>query len=68
MSAESLNRPDSVLEMVQHLCVEMLDKYVSETTVSQITENLLQALKRFKNSVCWKEFWRLKQIKELLAK
>eukprot|EP00957_Ditylum_brightwellii_P125960 9602849-Ditylum_brightwellii.AAC.1 len=46
----------------------MLDKYVSKPSVSQMTENLLQALKRFKNSVCWKEFWRLKQIKESLAK
>eukprot|EP00957_Ditylum_brightwellii_P087759 6682722-Ditylum_brightwellii.AAC.1 len=31
-------------------------------------ENLLQALKRFKNSVSWKEFWHLKWIKESLAK
>eukprot|EP00957_Ditylum_brightwellii_P113335 8642332-Ditylum_brightwellii.AAC.1 len=41
---------------------------VSEPSVSQITENLLQALKRFKNSACWKEFWCLKRIKESLAK
>eukprot|EP00957_Ditylum_brightwellii_P082436 6267690-Ditylum_brightwellii.AAC.1 len=68
MSAESPNCPASVPEMVQHLCVEMLDEYVSKSSVSQIMENLLQALKRFKNSVSWKEFGRLKRIKESLAK
>eukprot|EP00957_Ditylum_brightwellii_P145099 11051347-Ditylum_brightwellii.AAC.1 len=46
----------------------MLDKFVSKPSLSQITENLLQALKQFRNSVCWKEFWYLKRIKELLAK
>eukprot|EP00957_Ditylum_brightwellii_P000817 65166-Ditylum_brightwellii.AAC.1 len=46
MTVESLNRPESVLEMVQCLCVETSDKYVSKPS----------------------EFWRLKWIKESLAK
>eukprot|EP00957_Ditylum_brightwellii_P152577 11613870-Ditylum_brightwellii.AAC.1 len=68
MTTESLNHPESVPEMVQHLCVGTLDKYVSKPSVSHITENLLQALKRFKNSIHWKEFWHLKWIKESRAK
>eukprot|EP00957_Ditylum_brightwellii_P106045 8088811-Ditylum_brightwellii.AAC.1 len=68
MTAESPNRPFSVPEMVHRLFVETSDKYVSKPNVSQITENLLEALKRFKNSVHWKEFWCLKWIKESLAK
>eukprot|EP00957_Ditylum_brightwellii_P009203 695943-Ditylum_brightwellii.AAC.1 len=54
--------------MEQSLCVEMLDTCVSEPSVSQITEDLLQVLKQFKNYVHWKEFWWLKCKRELLAK
>eukprot|EP00957_Ditylum_brightwellii_P002687 207187-Ditylum_brightwellii.AAC.1 len=68
MTTESPNRLELVPETVQRLCVETSDKYVSEPSVSQITESLLQALKRFKNSVRWKEFWHLKCLKEPLAK
>ena len=68
MTVDQPNRPELLLETVQRLCVETLDKYVSKPSVSQITKNLLQALKIFKNSICWKEFWRLNWIKESLAK
>eukprot|EP00957_Ditylum_brightwellii_P095959 7310946-Ditylum_brightwellii.AAC.1 len=68
MTAEQPNCPDSIPEMVHRICVETSDKYVSEPIVSQITENLLQGLKQFKNSIRWKEFWHLNWLKELLAK
>eukprot|EP00957_Ditylum_brightwellii_P173889 13238268-Ditylum_brightwellii.AAC.1 len=36
MTAESPNCPDSVPETVQHLCVETLDKYVSEPSIKEL--------------------------------
>eukprot|EP00957_Ditylum_brightwellii_P113262 8636483-Ditylum_brightwellii.AAC.1 len=68
MTAELSNCPESIPETAQCLCVETSDKYVSKPSANQITENILQALKRFKNSVYWKEFWCLKWMKESLAK
>eukprot|EP00957_Ditylum_brightwellii_P176714 13459729-Ditylum_brightwellii.AAC.1 len=68
MTSETNNCLESLPEMVHSLCVEMLDKYVSKPSVSQITEDLCQVLKQFKNSVCWKEFGQLKHKNELLAK
>ena len=49
---------DNLHKEVLNLCNGTLDKYVPEPTKEQITENIILALRRYKNSCRWKEFWR----------
>ena len=50
--------------MVQRLCLETSDKFIFQPSKSQVTEDILISLKKFKNSMRWKEFWRLKALKK----
>ena len=49
---------DNLRKEVLTLCDGTSDKYVPEPTKEQITENIILALRRYKNSCRWKEFWR----------
>eukprot|EP00957_Ditylum_brightwellii_P195327 14881432-Ditylum_brightwellii.AAC.1 len=50
--------------MVKSLCLDNLDKYVFQPSMSQITEDLLLGLNRFKILVRWKESWCLKVLND----
>eukprot|EP00957_Ditylum_brightwellii_P210382 15364905-Ditylum_brightwellii.AAC.2 len=57
------NHPDSLQETVQHLCLDTLDHYVFKPSEDQITQDLILGLRKLKNAMRWKEFWRLKASK-----
>eukprot|EP00957_Ditylum_brightwellii_P130095 9922460-Ditylum_brightwellii.AAC.1 len=57
------DHPDSLQEMVQRLCLDTLDRYVFKMNEDQIREDLILGLRRLRNDVRWKEFWRLKASK-----
>ena len=48
---------EDLLTLVQRICNGTSDKFVSTPTVESITEDILVGLKRFKNTVRWKDFW-----------
>jgi hypothetical protein len=58
---ESPSNQEEIPEMVQHLYLDTLDRYVPQPAQSQTTEDLLLALKKFTHSVQWSEYWRLKR-------
>eukprot|EP00957_Ditylum_brightwellii_P079150 6019440-Ditylum_brightwellii.AAC.1 len=59
---ESPSNQEEIPEMVQHLCLDTSNCYVTQPAKSQITEDLLLALRKFKQSVRWKEYWILKRV------
>eukprot|EP00957_Ditylum_brightwellii_P172689 13146156-Ditylum_brightwellii.AAC.2 len=65
MDMESPFDQEEIPKMIQRLCLDTLDCYFPQPAKSQITENLFLALRKFKHSVQWKEYWKLKKVSEM---
>eukprot|EP00957_Ditylum_brightwellii_P200346 15274094-Ditylum_brightwellii.AAC.1 len=58
---ESPSDQESIPDLVHCFCLDMLDCYAALPAKNQTMEDLLLALRQFKNFVCWKEYWRLQR-------
>ena len=49
---------ENIRKEVQHVFSGISDRFVSEPSQKSVQSNILIAIRRFKNVVRWKEFWR----------
>ena len=49
---------ENLREEVQHVCSGTSDRFVPEPSRKSFQADILIAMRRFKNVVRWKEFWR----------
>ena len=49
---------ENLREEVQHVCSGTSDRFVPEPSQKAVQADILNAIRRFKNVVRWKEFWR----------
>ena len=49
---------ENISKAIQHVFSENLDRFVPEPSRKSVQADILIAIRRFKNVVRWKEFWR----------
>ena len=49
---------ENLLQEVQRVCSGTLDRFIPEPPQKAVQDDILMAIRRFKNVVRWKEFWR----------